>query len=79
MARTMGAGRAGEKTSVLRLRHPSGTVTTTSSDSNVPPSVLMTILGFDSSLWLSMATTLVDRWISAFLRAFSATRARILL
>ena len=61
MARTIGAGRAGEKISVLRLRQPSGTVTTTSSDSNIPPSVSMIILGFDSSLWLSMATTLVDR------------------
>ena len=76
----MRGGRAGEKDGRLRFRHPSGAVTTTWSNSKEWSVVLTTTvrLSLVSEL-LFTVITLVERRMSALLRAVLATRLRMAL
>ena len=70
----------GEKDGTLRFRHPSGVVTTTSSNSKEVSFVLTITLCSSLVLGLfSTESTVVDRRTSALLRALLATRWRMAL
>ena len=80
IAREMRGGRGGKKDGRLRFRHPSGAVTTTSSNSKEWSFVLTTTVRSSSvSRLLSTASTLVERRTSALARALLATRLRMAL
>lgn len=83
MAWEIRAGSGGVKAGLLRLSQPSGAVRTTSSNVRVEPelvcSIVLVFVSFVSDARDSIEVTVLERWMSAWARAVSATRSRIAL